>query len=92
MDMEEMKFTREERAGISKNFRNEIKAHGLFNAVLTVLDSQSEKNEVKKAVLAQQCRKKSFANSFEAVCQALQELYPRRKFELRAFKEEILPQ
>lgn len=84
-------FSREERAEISRKFRQELKAHGLVNAVLTVLDSQSEKNEVKKLVLAQQCRKKDFAKKFEAACESIKELYPKRKFELRNFKQEILP-
>ena len=89
--MFEKNFSREERAEISRKFREEIKAYGLVQAILTVMDSRSEKNVIKKTVLAQQCRKKDFAKKFEAACESIRELYPKRKFELRAFKQEILP-
>ena len=86
------KFSREERAAISKKFREEIQAYGLVQAILTVLDSRSEKNEVKKIVLAQQCRKKDFARKFNAACEAIKELHPRRKMALRELQAEIMPQ
>ena len=64
-------FSREERAEISKKFRDEIKSHGVQSAILTVVDSTSEKTEVRKTVLAQQCRKKDFAEKFKKACEFL---------------------
>lgn len=64
-------FSREERAEISKKFRNEIKSHGVQSAILTIVDSTSEKTEVRKTVLAQQCRKKDFAEQFKKACNIL---------------------
>ena len=84
-------FSREERAAISKRFREEIKAYGLVQAILTVMDSRSEKNVIKKTVLAQQCRKKDFARKFAAACEAIKELHPKRKMALRELQAEILP-
>lgn len=91
ISMDKNVFTREERAEISRDFRNEIMSHGLVNAVLTVLDSQSDKVAIKKLVLKQQCRKKDFAEKFKAACAAIKNTYPKRKMELRALQEEILP-
>ena len=85
-------YSREERAAISKKFREEIKAYGLVQAILTVMDSRSEKNVIKKTVLAQQCRKKDFAKKFEAACEAIKELHPKRKMALRELQAEIMPQ
>ena len=64
-------YTREERAKISKKFREEIKNHGIQSAILTVVDSTSDKTEVRKTVLAQQCRKKDFAEKFKKACEFL---------------------
>lgn len=64
-------FSREERAEISKKFRDEIKSHGVQSAILTVVDSTSDKTEVRKTVLAQQCRKKDFAEKFKKACEFL---------------------
>ena len=64
-------FSREERAEISKKFREEIKNHGIQSAILTVVDSTSDKTEVRKTVLAQQCRKKDFAEKFRKACEFL---------------------
>ena len=64
-------YSREERAEISKRFRNEIKSHGIQSAILTVVDSTSDKTEVRKTVLAQQCRKKDFAEKFKKACEFL---------------------
>lgn len=64
-------FSREERAEISKKFRDEIKSHGVQSAILTVVDSTSDKTEVRKTVLAQQCRKKDFAEKFRKACEFL---------------------
>lgn len=87
----EKNFSREERAEISKKFRSEIQAYGIVNAVLTVMESQSDKNEVKKTVLSQQCRKKDFAAKFVDACNQLRNAYPKKRIEIRAFQEEILP-
>lgn len=64
-------FSREKRAEISKKFRDEIKNHGIQSAILTVVDSTSDKTEVRKTVLAQQCRKKDFAENFRKACEFL---------------------
>ena len=64
-------FSREKRAEISKKFRDEIKNHGIQSAILTVVDSTSDKTEVRKTVLAQQCRKKDFAEQFKKACNIL---------------------
>jgi len=89
--MEKSNFTREERADISKKFREEIASHGLANSILSVLQSQSAKVEVKKTVLMQQCRKKDFAKKFKAACEDLRVAYPSMKMELRAFARDICP-
>ena len=64
-------FSREKRAEISKKFRDEIKNHGIQSAILTVVDSTSDKTEVRKTVLAQQCRKKDFAEKLRKACELL---------------------
>ena len=64
-------YSREERAEISKKFREEIKSHGIQSAILTVVDSTSDKTEVRKMVLSQQCRKKEFAEKFRKACEFL---------------------
>ena len=84
-------FSREERAEISKKFRDEIKSHGVQSAILTVVDSTSEKTEVRKTVLAQQCRKKDFAEKFRAACEELRTACPSLKMEIRQFAREIAP-
>ena len=55
----------------SKKFRDEIKSRGIQRAILTVVDSTSDKTEVRKTVLVQQCRKKDFAEKFRKACEFL---------------------
>ncbi len=88
--MSEKRFSREERAEISAKFRDELKAHGIMNAVLTVLDSKSEKNEVKKTVLSQQCRKKEFKTKFLAACEAIKATYPSKRMAVKNLSAEII--
>ncbi len=89
--MEKKSFTREERAEISRKFREELSSHGLKNAILSVLQSRSNKVEVKKTVLIQQCRKKDFAEKFRAACEELRTACPSLKMEIRQFAREIAP-
>ena len=91
INMKSTEFTREERAAISSKFRSEIASYGVMNEVLTVLDSTSEKNEVKKTVLSQQCRKKDFAAKFRAACEEIRAAYPAKRIAVRALSDEILP-
>ncbi|MBR3662614.1 MAG: hypothetical protein IKN67_04980 [Alphaproteobacteria bacterium] len=83
---DEKVFSREERSEIAAKFRDEIKHHGVVNAILSVLDSTSDKVAVKRQVLEQQCRKKSFAKDFADACDRLIASYPKRKLEIREFK------
>ena len=69
-------FSREERAAISRDFRKTIQQHGLGNAILTVVESNSEKTPIRKAVLQQQCRKKDFKRDFISVCRTLASSHP----------------
>lgn len=78
-------FSREERSEIASKFRDEINRHGVFNAILSVLDSTSDSVVVKRQVLKQQCRKKSFAKKFASACDRLIESYPKRRLEIREF-------
>lgn len=91
LSMKEKIFSREERAEISKKFREEIASHGIKNAILGVLESQSAKVAVKKNVLMQQCRKKDFAQKFKTACDELKQAYPSMKLKLREFANEICP-
>lgn len=83
------KFTRVERAAISKEFRESIQQYGLENAIASVMDSSSEKVPVRKTVLAQQCRKPSFAAEFNAACDRLIKQRPLQAVKIMEFKGEI---
>lgn len=85
-----MEFTREERAAISRDFRQEIQKYGVKAAVMNVLQSKSEKVEVRKQVIAQQCRKNSFRTAFEGACQEIHATCPQMRTSLRALKKELL--
>ncbi len=84
-------FSREERAVISKKFREEIQNHGIQNAILTVIDSTSDKTEVRKTVLVQQCRKKDFAKKFSAACDSLIASCKSKGMAIIKLRNEILP-
>ena len=71
-----VKFSKEERAAISRDFRKTIQQHGLANAILTVIESTSEKTPVRKSVLQQQCRKKDFKRDFISACRNLALSHP----------------
>jgi len=80
-------FSKKERAIISKKFRDEIKMHGLGNAILSVVESTSSKLAVRKIVLVQQCRKPQFAADFSSACRRLADTHPSlavKIFELRS--------
>ena len=85
-------FSREERAEISKKFRDEIKSRGIQRAILTVVDSTSDKTEVRKTVLVQQCRKKDFAEKFRKACELLLKSVnsTEKKIAIIKLREEIL--
>lgn len=82
-------FTKVERAEISRDFRDEIKLHGIPNAILSVLDSTSPKTVVRKNVFLQQCRKPSFAAKFSSACKRLAVAYPALAVKIKTFKAEI---
>ena len=82
-------FSKEERASISKDFRAEIKQHGLGHAILSVVESDSEKVIVKKRVLAQQCRKSAFAQEFSSTCRRLAISHPRLVTQLVGLQAEM---
>ena len=69
-------YSKEERAAISRDFRKVIQQHGLGNAILTVVESNSEKTPIRKAVLKQQCRKKDFKRDFISACRTLASSHP----------------
>lgn len=82
-------FSKVERAEISRNFRDEIKLHGLANAILSVVESASAKALVRKNVFVQQCRKPNFAAEFSSACKRLAETHPEMAVKIKTFRAEI---
>ena len=59
------------RAAIAKQFRDELKAHGLKNAIVGLIGSNNDKTSVRKQVLTQQCRKPNFRRDFTSACKEI---------------------
>ncbi len=83
-------FSKIERAEISRKFREEIKQHGLANAILGLVASKSPKAAVRKTVLVYQCRKADFATQFAQECDNLKKSNPSLGFEIISLKNEII--
>ena len=85
-----MDFTKEQRAAIAHDFREEIQKYGIRAAIVNVLQSKSEKVAVRKVVIAQQCRKNSFRKEFEQACAELNASMPNVRCGLRMLRREVL--
>ena len=86
-------MTKEEkanRAKIAQEFREEIRQHGLKNAIMGLLDSVSEKAPLKKTVLAQQCRKPNFKKEFVAACEEIGSFSSKLYQKIWAFYHEVV--
>ena len=71
---------------------DESKSRGVQRAILTVVESTSDKTEVRKTVLVQQCRKKDFAEKFRKACEFLLKSVnsTEKKIAIIKLREEIL--
>ena len=85
-----MEFTREERAAIARDFREEMQKYGIRAAIVNVLQSKSEKVAVRRVAIAQQCRKNNFRKEFEQACTEIHATMPDMRFSLHALCSEVL--
>ena len=76
------KFSAEERAKISKSFREDLKHYKIGGAILNIVESTSEKVPVFINVMCQQSRKKQFFAELTAECDRLRDIYKRNRTEV----------
>lgn len=85
-----MEYSREERAAIAHNFREDIKKYGIREAICSVIQSTSDKVPVRKTVLVQQCRKPNFRREFDQACDQIRVSTPSMRSSLVELRRDVL--